>query len=289
MLFPLLARTATVHWSKPFNVSNGRWRTTSILVKVLLGILTLLWFVFLCRSAVQWGVCEGQHAEEDPCAEGRRLCSDRKVKQCIAFHYYICFMFSHQQMHSSLDLMRLAVFSSLDKRFLTTILLWLHSSWCVCTVADHFPWFSLLFLQRRHPQVHGAEAFVLHARSLVPCWPEAAGPGQWVYGLAAHKPPNARLQALPAQGRSRDTLLRPHAAGCASCHMTEKARVTWNDPNCRLLQHLLETAGLIFGVIAFYHLFSTLRAFFQQTFAETVKAEEHLKHYNPNTDHFSIS
>lgn len=62
--------------------------------------------------------------------------------------------------------------------------------------------FAFVFLQHCHPEVHGAEAFLLLAWSLVPCRTEAAGPGQWVHGLAAYKPPNARLQNLYVEGES---------------------------------------------------------------------------------------
>lgn len=144
------------------------------------GLLTPLRSVFLCRSAAQRGVCEGQHAEEGPGAEGRRLCSDRKVKQWRVF------------------VSDFIVFAQ-----------WLIS--------------CFLFRQRGHPQVHGAEAFGLHARSLVPCRTEAAGPGQRVHGLAAHQPAHARLQDLPAQGAS----CRCTVTSCSRLHhltATDKLR-----------------------------------------------------------------
>ncbi len=51
----------------------------------------------------------------------------------------------------------------------------------------HLIFFLLSVLQRRDPDVHGTELFIIGGRSLVSSWPAAASSCKWITGLAARK------------------------------------------------------------------------------------------------------
>lgn len=217
------------------------------------GLLTLLrlLFVFLCRSAAQRGVWEGQHVEEDPCAEGRRLCSDWKVKRWIEFH--------QQQIGSKLsapglnEIGSFSIFSFLDIKILFIILLWFHSSWCVCTVVDHFSdsiissllYFCsiaiLKYMAQRHSssvpdhwypaelkqqarvneylawqhtnlRMHGSKIFLLKVRVVTVAWPHAAG------RVHSHMTVTDKLSRWYTDLNKWEWPERTHIAGChAAC------------------------------------------------------------------------